>query len=355
MSRSYTIALVVICRDAERSLERLLTSATGLVDKTVVMDTGSMDRSMAVASQSGALVGQMTWPDDFSAARNAALDVASADWHLVLDADEWLIDGGEFLDQLRHTPPDFAGQILLEDHGATDGTDAGTTRNWLSRLLPGHVRYQGRIHEQPVHQLPVRRTPLRVGHDGYSPEALAAKRGRNRRLLERALEEQPEDAYLMYQLAKDASVYAEHALADQWFRAAWHRVALQAPWRTDLLVRWLATLKHLGRHAEGARLAETETLSSAHSPDFHFAVGDLMLDWTASAPAAALQLLSQAERSWRRCLEIGERPDQTGTVHGRGGHLAAFNLALVLEGTGRMAEAAELRHRFELSTGPLLR
>jgi hypothetical protein len=120
------------------------------------------------------------------------------------------------------------------------------------------------------------------------------------------------------------------------------------------LVRWLATLKHLGRHAEGARLAETETLSSAHSPDFHFAVGDLMLDWTTSAPAAALQLLSQAERSWRRCLEIGERPDQTGTVHGRGGHLAAFNLALVLEGTGRMEEAAALRRRFKLSTSPLL-
>jgi hypothetical protein len=355
MSHAFTIALVVICRDAEESLARLLNTVTGLVDKTAVMDTGSLDRSVEVASQSGALVGQMNWPDDFSEARNAALDLASADWHLVLDADEWLIDGGECLDQLRHTPPDYVGQILLEDRGATDGMDAGTTRDWLSRLLPGNVRYRGRIHEQPHHHLPVRRTPLRVGHDGYSPEALAAKRGRNRRLLERALEEQPGDAYLMYQLAKDASVYAEHALADQWFRAAWPRVALQTPWRTDLLVRWLATLKHLGRHAEGARLAETEALSSAHSPDFHFAVGDLMLDWTASAPGSALQLLGQAERSWRRCLEIGERPDQTGAVHGRGGHLAAFNLALVLEGTGRMAAAAELRHRFKLSTGPLLR
>jgi hypothetical protein len=354
MSRSYTIALVVICRDAERPLERLLTSTTGLIDKTVVMDTGSVDRSMAVALQSGALLGQMTWPDDFSAARNAALDLASADWHLILDADEWLIDDGEFLNQLRHTPPDFVGQILLEDHGAMDVTTSGTARNWLSRLLPGHVRYQGRIHEQPVHQLPVRHTPLRVGHDGYLPEALAAKRGRNRRLLERALEEQPEDAYLMYQLAKDASVYAEHTLADQWFRTAWPRVALQTPWRTDLLVRWLASLKHLGRHAEGARLAEAEAGSSAHSPDFHFAVGDLMLDWTASAPASALQLLSQAERSWRRCLEIGEQPDQPGAVQGRGSHLAAFNLALVLEGTGRAEEARFLRGKYGLAPGRLL-
>ena len=354
MSSSFTSALVVICRDAEGSLDRLLNTATGLVDKMVVMDTGSIDRSVEVASNHGALVGQMNWPDDFSAARNAALDLASADWHLVLDADEWLIDGGEFLDQLRHTPPDYVGQILLEDHGATDGTDAGTTRDWLSRLLPGNVRYRGRIHEQPHHHLPVRRTPLRVGHDGYSPEALAAKRGRNRRLLERALEEQPEDAYLMYQLAKDASVYAEHALADRWFRTAWPRVTLKALWRTDLLVRWLATLKNLGRHAEGARLAQTEALSNAHSPDFHFTVGDLMLDWTAAAPESALQLLGQAEQSWRRCLEIGEQPDQPGAVHGRGSHLAAFNLALVLEGTGRAQEAQALRRQYGLAPGRLL-
>jgi hypothetical protein len=348
------LALVVIARDAESSIRRLLETVTPWVDRVLVLDTGSTDETRQVAARLSAKVESLAWTDDFSAARNAALDLAAADWHLVLDADEWLIEGGEFLQQLRHIPPDFVGQILLEDRGATDVMTSGTTRHWLSRLLPGHVRYQGRIHEQPVHQLPVRRTPLRVGHDGYSPEALAAKRGRNRRLLERALEEQPEDAYLMYQLGKDASVYAEHALADRWFRAAWPRLTLQAPWRTDLLVRWLATLKHLGRHAEGARLAETEALSSAHSPDFHFAVADLMLDWTASAPASALDLLRQAEWSWRRCLEIGEQPDQPGAVHGRGSHLAAFNLALVLEGTGRAQEAQALRRQYGLAPGRLL-
>jgi hypothetical protein len=332
----------------------LLNTATGLVDKMVVMDTGSIDRSVEVASNYGALVGQMNWPDDFSAARNAALDLASADWHLVLDADEWLIDGGEFLDQLRHTPPDYVGQILLEDHGATDGTDAGTTRDWLSRLLPGNVRYRGRIHEQPHHHLPVRRTPLRIGHDGYRPEALAAKRGRNRRLLKLALQEQPEDAYLMYQLGKDASVYGEHTLAHEWFQAAWPGVSAPAPWRTDLMVRWLASLKHLGQHQAAVDLIAQADPQLADSPDFHFTVGDLMLDWTATAPHRAPALLEHAERAWRRCLEIGERPDQAGAVHGRGSHLAAFNLALVLEGTGRPAEAADLRRRFKLSDSPLL-
>jgi glycosyltransferase involved in cell wall biosynthesis len=343
--------LVVIVRDAQATISRLLESARPWVEQMVVLDTGSADRTPNIAADHGATLLRTTWNDDFSAARNTALDLAAADWHLVLDADEWLIDGGEFLRKLRHTPPSFVGQVLLEDQFEAGHSGAATAANWLSRLLPGHVRYQGRIHEQPVHSLPVRRTPLRIGHDGYKPEALAAKRGRNRRLLELALQEQPGDAYLMYQLGKDASVYTEHTLADRWFRAAWPRLTLQTPWRTDLLVRWLATLKHLGRHAEGARLAETEALSSAHSPDFHFAVGDLMLDWTAAAPESALQLLGQAEQSWRRCLEIGEQPDQPGAVHGRGSHLAAFNLALVLEGTGRTEEAQSLRGKYGLAQG----
>lgn len=348
------LALVVIARNAATTLHRLLHTVGPWVDETVVVDTGSLDETKSVARQLGARIETRLWQDDFSAARNAALDLAAADWHLVLDADEWLIDGGEFLQQLRHTPKEFVGQVLLEDHFEAGQAQGAMAQNWLSRLLPGHVRYEGRVHEQPVHSLPVRRTPLRIGHDGYRPEALAAKRGRNRRLLELALQEQPEDAYLMYQLGKDASVYGEHTLAHEWFQAAWPGVSAQAPWRTDLMVRWLASLKHLGQHQAALDLIAQADPQLSDSPDFHFTVGDLMLDWTATAPHRAPALLDHAERAWRRCLEIGERPDQPGAVHGRGSHLAAFNLALVLEGTGRTAEAADLRRRFKLSDSPLL-
>jgi hypothetical protein len=350
----WKLVLVVIARDAAATLPRLLGTTRPWVDETIVVDTGSADATGEVAQHFGARVETFAWQDDFSAARNVALDLAAADWHLVLDSDEWLIDGGEFLQQLRNMPPEFVGQVMLEDQFHVGRAGDAIARNWLSRLLPGHVRYQGRVHEQPVHHLPVQRTPLRIGHDGYRPEALTAKRGRNRRLLELALEDQPDDAYLMYQLGKDASVYGEHALAHDWFQAAWPRVGAQAPWRTDLMVRWLASLKHLGQHQTAAEMAAQADLQLDVSPDFHFTVGDLMLDWTSTAPHRAPALLTHAERAWRRCLEIGERPDQTGAVHGRGSHLAAFNLALVLEGTGRPEEAADLRRRFKLSTGPLL-
>lgn len=349
------LALVVIARDAESSIRRLLESVTPWVDRVLVLDTGSVDGTRDLASLLCARVECLNWSDDFSAARNAALDLAAADWHLVLDADEWLIEGGEFLRQLRHTSPEFVGQIQLLDENRPDSAGSSVTaRSWLSRLLPGHVRYEGRIHEQPVHQLPVHRTPLVIGHDGYRPEALAAKRGRNRRLLQEALKDHPEDAYLLYQMGKDADVYHEHALAAQSFAAAWARVAVSAPWRLDLVVRWLGSLKRLRRHEEAAHLIQVTQVEFDTSPDFHFAIGDLMLDWTATAPHRANALLGNAEQAWRRCLNLGERPEQHGSVPGRGGHLAAFNLALVLEGTGREAEAADLRRRFGLSTGRLL-
>lgn len=91
---AYELALVVIARDEAAHIERLLASVRPWVDRMLVLDTGSKDDTAARAAAMGADVKQFTWCDDFSAARNAALDAASADWHLVLDADEWLIDGG---------------------------------------------------------------------------------------------------------------------------------------------------------------------------------------------------------------------------------------------------------------------
>jgi len=94
------IALTVIARDEETRIGRLLASVAPWVDAMLVLDTGSQDDTVAVARRHGARVEHCTWCDDFAAARNASLDLAAADWHLVLDADEWLIDGGALLQGL---------------------------------------------------------------------------------------------------------------------------------------------------------------------------------------------------------------------------------------------------------------
>lgn len=343
--RAYRVALVMIVRNEAAHIGRALASLRPHVDDALVLDTGSTDDTVARAEAAGARVAHFQWVDDFAAARNAALDAASADWHVVLDADEWLAGGAEALAALRHTAPDHVGAVRI-DSLDDSGTAEQTASSWISRVLPGHVRYAGRVHEQPQHRLPVRRLPVVLGHDGYMKEALAAKAGRNRALLEREVADRPQDAHAWYQLGKDHDVYGRHAEALDCFDRAEALLPAGEPapgWLHDLAVRSLHALKCLHRHADALLRAEAGLARWAESPDFFFALGDLLLDWAAEEPARADELVPMIESAWQRCLALGERPGLEGAVAGRGSHLAAHNLGLLYAALGREADAADCR------------
>ncbi len=84
------LSLVMIVRDEADCLADCLSSVRDIVDEMVIADTGSVDNTPEIARQFGAAVFSMPWRNDFAAARNAALDRASGDWALHLDADEVL-------------------------------------------------------------------------------------------------------------------------------------------------------------------------------------------------------------------------------------------------------------------------
>ena len=58
-----------------------------------MVDTGSSDETKGIATAFGAQVVDVRWHDDFSEARNAALERATGGWILVLDADEAISAG----------------------------------------------------------------------------------------------------------------------------------------------------------------------------------------------------------------------------------------------------------------------
>ena len=84
-----SVSLCLIARDEEAHLPACLASAAGLFDETVVVDTGSADRTRAGAA-AGARVCDFPWADDFAAARNESLRHATGAWASWLDADERL-------------------------------------------------------------------------------------------------------------------------------------------------------------------------------------------------------------------------------------------------------------------------
>jgi len=335
------LALVMIVRDEAHSLERCLKSAKPFVDKMIVLDTGSKDETVRIAESCGAIVSTFRWIDDFSAARNAALDLSDAEWNLILDGDEWIDDGKLLLDF-----PDtdaFIGTIPIASHFDLNGR-VEVSVSWIPRLLPKGVRYKGHVHEQPDSMLPRRPLNVKVGHDGYRQERIMQKQGRNRDLLLKAIAESPEDAYFYYQLGKDYEVYEDFNRAVEHYRQALAFSSLADTFRHDLVVRTIFSLKKADCHEEAIQFAEAEMTNWPDSPDFFFSLGDLLLDWAVLNPAKAYQdLLPMVESCWRKCLEIGERPMLAGSVRGRGSYLAAQNLAVLYDGVGNQSEAEKFR------------
>jgi glycosyltransferase involved in cell wall biosynthesis len=340
-----SLALVMIARDEARCIERCLRSAAAWVDELWVLDTGSVDDTAALARCCGARVVSWAWRDDFAAARNAALALTACDWRLVLDADEWI---GSDADALQAWRQDATPRIgLLRVASLIDGGPGGVQQSpsWIPRLLPRSVGYRGRVHEQPVSALPRHRLALQVLHDGYLPEQMARKGERNHRLLQQALQLDGADPYLLYQLGKDHEVHGRFADAAPYYSQALLQVDARALWRHDLVLRQMFTLKKLCRFEQAMTLAAEEMPHWAHSPDFYFTLGDLLLDWAAAQPQQAPALLPLIESSWRRALDIGENPALPDTVQGRGSYLAAHNLAVLFDGLGDAVQARVWREQ----------
>jgi glycosyltransferase involved in cell wall biosynthesis len=338
------LALVMIARDEAEAIAHALDSARPHVDRMIVLDTGSTDATPRIAAAHGAEVARFAWCDDFSAARNAALALSDADWNLVLDADEWIASGAEDALSPAALPGDDVLGLVRCDSAMGDSGAGGVAQSWLPRLLPRGVRYQGRIHEQPVGATGVQRLPLVLAHDGYLPAALARKGGRNEAMLMQALEAAPDDAYLWFQLAKEHQVRERAPQAALCFTEALRLAPADAAWRHSLVVRAITALKSAGRLGEAVELADAEVSAWTDSPDFYFAVGDLYLECAAHQPDRAVaDFLPIVESAWKRCLEIGERPDLDGAVAGRGGRMAAHNLAAFYESLGQEALAARYR------------
>jgi len=334
----------MIARNESRCIQRCLDSVREHVDTMLVVDTGSEDDTAAIAARAGARVAHYAWCDDFAAARNAALQLADADWSLVLDADEWLVGGVVALRELRERAPSFVGMVRVDNLFGADEATALCSVGWLSRVLPRGARYSGRVHEQPDASWARQRLHLTVRHDGYLDGARHRKRDRNDRLLRLALDEQPGDAYLHYQLGKDLELRGLYSEALQHYQRALVSAAA-ASWRHDLLLRMLFTLKQLGRFADAVTLAEQHQQRYADSPDYCFALGDLLLAWAAAEPARGPELVGMIEAAWLRAIAIGERPDLSDSVRGRGSFLAAHNLAVLYGGLGRYDEARRWKVR----------
>src|SRR5688572_3396782 len=120
-SRAPRLSVCLITKNEERFLGQCLESIRDLAQQIVVVDTGSTDATRDIAARFGAEISLFDWCDDFSAARNAALEHATGDWVLFLDADEELLpEQSEKLKKMLKDPAAIAYRLPMIDKGRED-------------------------------------------------------------------------------------------------------------------------------------------------------------------------------------------------------------------------------------------
>ena len=206
-----SVSLCMIVKNEEATLAACLASVADLVEEMIVVDTGSIDRSRLVAAQSGAIVRDFAWVDDFAAARNQSIEHATGDWIFWLDADERLDEPNrEILRAVFANLKRENAAYLMRQLSETDdpyGSHVAVDQVRLFRRVP-ELRWEYRVHEQILlairragHDL--RRTDVVISHGGYAaPGSSEQKLKRNLALLARQDAERPDDPITLYHLGQ---------------------------------------------------------------------------------------------------------------------------------------------------------
>jgi glycosyltransferase involved in cell wall biosynthesis len=82
---------IVIAKDEADRIGRCVASLASVCSEVLVLDSGSIDDTVAVARAHGARVEHQDWLG-FAAQKNVAIERAAFPWILLLDADEWFTD-----------------------------------------------------------------------------------------------------------------------------------------------------------------------------------------------------------------------------------------------------------------------
>ena len=330
------ISLCMIVRDEEDFLDRCLTSVKGIVDEICVLDTGSEDRTVEIAQQHGARVESFEWCDDFAAARNAALQMCTGDWILILDADEQITTelARKAFEVFMEQNADCAGTVWIDNE--TEGGDRSQVA--ITRFFPAgpEWKFEGCIHEQLTRNgtSPARaNTRVRVQHDGYSRSTLVEKGKfeRNERLLKAMIERTPDDAYAWYQLGRTYFVGGRFEEALETFEGALERCPDDAPFIAHLLESSAYSLRALGRSRQALDWISSVESDFRDRADTCFLVALLAMD---------VGELERAESGFKHCLTMaGKVPGGGESAPSASSWAAAHNLGVLCEVVGRIDEA----------------
>lgn len=212
------ISQCLITKNEENNIEYCLSHLKSVVNEQIVVDTGSTDRTVEIAESLGAKVFHFDWINDFSAARNFALDKAKGDWILFLDCDEYFSeDSVTSIKEIINSTSRFkdVDGIMCELINIDQNKNVLSTMSNISPRIfknKDYLRFNNKVHEiltninnleSKVSLLNASKI-LKIFHTGYDKKEvlLKNKNERNILLLQKELEENPKNSKLCLYYSK---------------------------------------------------------------------------------------------------------------------------------------------------------
>lgn len=328
------LSLCMIVKNEEQNLKNCLSKVKTLVDEIIIVDTGSTDNTKTIALEFTDRVYDFQWCSDFSIARNFSISKATNHWVLVLDGDEFVENFNKqsilnFI--ISEENMKTVGRIkrinVIED---LTGTKKGSER--ISRLFnKKYFHYEGTIHEQitPIEKESnkTKDIDLTINHIGYTKEELnrTNKLDRNIDLLNKAVENSPEDPYLYYQLGKSYFMLKDYKKSSKYFKQALSfSLDYRLEYAQDLIETYGYALINSGKFNEAMCIEEYRKYYNDKA-DYDFLMGMIYMNNAK---------FNHAVESFLRCTK-----NESGKMEGINTYLPNYNIGVIFECLGYRDEA----------------
>jgi len=250
------LSVAMIVKNEEEMLGRCLESVKE-ADEIIIVDTGSTDKTIEIAKKyTDKVYTDYKWNDDFSEARNKAIEHCTGDWILSIDADHQLITSIVKVKE-EATKAHEAGQKVAKIKSCPHGfSEVHHLREVLFQNSP-NVRWKGKVHEcitpATSYVVGVERTTYWSGNHAKDPD-------RNLRIL---LDSEPSprrDFYLGREYA-DKSKYKESLRHMQSYLK-------HGTWPPEKAEAWLTLAKCYWQTQEADKAREACLKAIGINPDF---------------------------------------------------------------------------------------
>lgn len=213
VKRPLKLTIGILVSNSKNTIRRCLDSIKPLLEQVpselIVTDTGGTDGAIEIAKEYTDKIEKFTWCDDFSAARNVALQKAQGEWFLFLDDDEWFDAVSELIAFFNSSESQQFNCLNYKARNYSDYSGKNYTDSLVTRCFrwTPNVAFVGIIHESP-NQLyaPIKHTDCFVHHYGYAStsNSKGGNRGaRNIPLLKKELEQDRKNFRAWYHLIKE--------------------------------------------------------------------------------------------------------------------------------------------------------